>query len=368
MPRPVLYVAITNHGFGHATRAASVAATVQTLCPEIDIILATTAPDWLLESYMAGPYKLRSRAFDVGVIQADSLTMDKSATLTALQTLQTKATDLVVAEAEFLNSAGVGLVLGDIPPLAVPLAHRAGVPCWMMSNFGWDFIYQPWGDEFAAVVDWIQGHFSQCDHLFRLPFHESMAAFPHVTDVGLTGGSPRYGEDHLRSRWDITAPVEKTVLLTFGGLGLAQIPYAGLSTFPDWQFITFDLQAPPLANVRQIQNVPLGSDLDPRSYRPVDLMPLCGRVVSKPGFSTFSEACRLGIPLVTITRDDFAESPLLISGIQAHHPHQVLCAETFFAGDWSFLQATPTPPQSEIPLDREGNSAIAQAIIEFLLT
>jgi predicted glycosyltransferase len=66
MSAPVLYVAITNHGFGHATRAAAVAATIQVLCPDIEIILATTAPEWLLASYLSGPVTLRPQALDVG--------------------------------------------------------------------------------------------------------------------------------------------------------------------------------------------------------------------------------------------------------------------------------------------------------------
>ncbi len=62
----------------------------------------------------------------------------------------------------------------------------------MASNFGWDLIYRPWGGEFVEIADWIVDCFSQCDQLFRLPLHEPMSAFPVVTDVGFTGGSPRY--------------------------------------------------------------------------------------------------------------------------------------------------------------------------------
>jgi hypothetical protein len=356
MSAPVLYVAITNHGFGHATRAAAVAAKIQVLCPDIEIILATTAPEWLLASYLSGPFTLRPQALDVGVLQADSLTMDKGATLAALHRIRQAAPDLVAAESAFLQSAGVGLVLADIPPLAVAVAHGAGVPCWMMSNFGWDFIYRPWGGAFDEIADWIQTQFHQCDRLFRLPFHEAMGAFPRITDVGLTGGTPRYDEDHLRSRWRLTAPIEKTVLLTFGGLGLAQIPYDGLRQFPDWQFITFDRQAPTLDNLRVV---------DDRRYRPVDLMPLCSRVVSKPGYSTFSEASRLGIPIVTVTREDFAESPVMLAALQDHHPHQILTPDAFFVGDWGFLRQLPTLPRTPQRFDLEGNHAIAQAVVDF---
>ena len=77
MERPILYIAITNHGFGHATRTASVAAKIQKLCPEVLLIMVTTAPRWLLEYYIEGDFIHRPRAFDLGVIQADSLMMDQ---------------------------------------------------------------------------------------------------------------------------------------------------------------------------------------------------------------------------------------------------------------------------------------------------
>lgn len=352
-----LYVAITNHGFGHATRAASVAATVKRLAPDIKLILATTAPRWLLESCLEAPFTLRETALDIGVLQQDSLTMDKAATLHALKAIQQKQSELVEQEAAFLQEAGVDLVLGDIPPLVAIAAKTAQIPCWMMSNFGWDFIYRPWGGEFVGIADWIADCFRQCDRLFRLPFHEPMSAFSKVTDVGLVGGSPRYGADELRSRCNITTPRDKTILLTFGGLGLAQVPYDGLQAFPDWQFITFDHKAPDIANLCKISD---------RHLRPVDLMPLCSRIVSKPGFSTFSEACRLNLPIVTVTRDNFAEGPLLINGLQDYSYHQILTPEELLEGDWTFLKEPPNPPRQTQPLSKEGNQDIASAIVDFL--
>lgn len=357
MSSPKLYIAITNHGFGHATRAASVAATAKKLSPKIDLTLATTAPRWLLESYLDVPFTLRETALDIGVLQRDSLNMDKAATLKALQDIQRNQAALVEQEATFLTDAAIDLVLGDIPPLIAIAAKTAKIPCWMMSNFGWDFIYRPWGGEFVAIADWIAECFDQCDRLFRLPFHDSMDAFNSITDVGLVGGSPRYAVDELRSRFKLTAPTARTVLLTFGGMGLAQIPYDTLSRFPDWQFITFDRKAPDRPNLCKIAD---------QALRPVDFMPLCSRVVSKPGFSTFSEACRLGIPVVTVTRDDFAEGPLLVTGLQDYNPHQVLTPPELFESDWTFLKEAPNPPRTTQQLSKTGNQDIAGAIVDLL--
>ena len=357
MPRPVLYIAITNHGFGHATRAASIAATVKTLAPEVDLVLATTAPQWLIDEYLPVEYEYRPVAFDIGVIQPDSLAMDLPATLAKLQAIQTHQQDTVAAEAAYLRQRGVNLVLADIPPLATAIAHAADLPCWMVSNFGWDFIYRAFGPEFAGVADWIGACFGQCDRLFRLPFHEPMTAFPVVEDVGLTGGTPRYEAEDLRSQWNLQIPRDHTVLLTFGGLSLQAIPYDRLTQFPDWQFLTFDLEAPTLPNLFKVPR---------QGYRPVDVMPLCSRIVSKPGYSTFAEACRLDVPIITITRDDFAEGPILIEGVQDHSWHRVVSPEEFFGGDWGFVREPLDPPRTQQVIAKDGNDHIARAIVDYL--
>ena len=356
MPRPILYIAITNHGFGHTTRAASIAATIQKLYPDVLLIIVTTAPRWLLESYIEGDFIYRPRSFDIGVIQADSLTMDKAATLEKLRRLRTQQRSLVAGEVNFIRQNRVDLVLADIPPLAAVISKTASIPCWMSSNFGWDFIYRAWGDEFVEIADWVADCFSQCDHLFRQPFHEPMSAFPVITDVGLTGGSPHYQLDELRAIWGITAPIEQTVLLTFGGLGLQQIPYNNLASYPDWQFKTFDHSAQDLPNLLKITD---------RKYRPVDFMPLCGRVISKPGYSTFAEALRVGVPIVSLYREDFAESDLLIEGIANHAHHQLISSSEFFQGNWKFLHQPPQPPRQSQPLAMDGNEAIAHAVVNY---
>ena len=358
MSRPTLYIAITNHGFGHAVRACSVAAAVQQRCPDILLILATTAPRWLLESYIPGDFIYRPRAFDVGVIQKDSLTMDETATLEKLRQLRTQQRSLIASEVNYLQTNRANLILGDIPPLAAPIAQAAGIPCWMMGNFGWDFIYRPWGGEFAEIADWIAQCYQKCDRLFRLPMCEPMAAFSQVTDVGLTGGTPRYSQREMQQLFNLSAAREQTVILSFGGLGLEAIPYSNLQQFPDWQFITFDHSAPDLPNLVKVVD---------SHYRPVDFLPLCDRIISKPGFSTFSEAMRLGIPIVSLTRQGFAETSLLLEGITNYAPHQIINPEEFFQGNWDFLRQPPQPPQQGNLLPKDGTEAIAQAIIEYFI-
>ena len=356
MPQPIIYFAITSHGFGHAVRAAIVAATLQKIRPDSKIVFVTVAPEWLLKSYVTEDFGYRTRIFDVGVIQSDSLTMDKEATLAKMQHIIAQQEEIIAEEARYIKQNQIGLVLADIPALAVPIAHAAGIPCWMMSNFGWDFIYSYWGEQFSEIVTWTENYYQQCDRLFRLPLAEPMSVFSHVTDVGLTGGTLRRDEADLRHKFNLTAPVEKTILLTFGGLGLQALPYHNLNQFSDWQFITFDHNAPDLSNLVKITD---------RSYRPVDFMPLCGRVVSKPGYSTFSEALYLDIPIVSLTREDFAEAAILLNGIQDYSRHLIVPTTEFFQGNWDFLQQKLLPPRQEDTLAKDGAETIAQAISDY---
>ncbi len=351
-----IYIAITDHGFGHAARTASIAGTLQKRLPSVRLIIVTTAPKWLLDGYIDGEYLYRQRGFDVGVVQADSLKMDLPATLARWGDILDRQDEIVAEEVAFCQAQGVNLIFADAPPIATLIAKKLGVPCWMSSNFGWDFIYRAWGEEFTPIADWIGDCYAQCDRLFRPPLHESMDRFPAIEDIGLTGGDPKYPLVELSTKFNLTQPRERTILLTFGGLSLDAIPYQNLAQFPDYQFIAFDRHAPQLPNLAVITD---------RAYRPVDFMPLCDRVVSKPGYTTYAEALKLGVPIVSLTRSGFAESEIILAGMQDYGYHQVINPEEFFADNWDFLKETVNPPRLDRQIATDGNNSIVTAVVDF---
>ena len=356
MAQFTIYIAVTSHGFGHAVRAATVAEKLQQLRPDIALNLVTVAPEWLLKSYIKGNFVYRQRVFDVGVIQKDSLIMDRQATLSKMREIMSQQEQIIAEEAEYIQKHKIGLILADIPALAAPIARAAGIPCWMMSNFGWDFIYRDWGADFVEIVAWMENYYRKSDRLFRLPLAEPMSAFPHHTNVGLTGSTPQFNHDELRQQFNLVTPLAKTILLTFGGLGLQSIPYENLEHFADWQFITFDPKAPDLPNLLKVTD---------QTLRPLDFMPFCGRVVSKPGYSTFSEALCCDTPIVSLTREGFAEAPVLLNSIQDYAQHQIISTEEFFTGNWDFLHQPLLAPRKTERLSKDGATAIAQEISNY---
>ncbi len=357
MLNPTIYIAITDHGFGHAARTAAIAGRLQKLLPSIKLIIVTTAPKWLLECYIDGDFVYRQLGLDVGVVQTDSLKMDLAATLVRWQAIMAIKDQIIAEEVAFCQEHRVSLVFGDLPALAILIAKKLGVPCWMSGNFGWDFIYRDWGEKFDSITDWIGECYGQCDKLFRVPLHEPMERFPVIEDVGLTGGDPKYPLDRLRDQFNLKQPKTRRILLTFGGLNLDAIPYHNVSQFPDDQFITLDRHAPDLPNLIKI--------LD-QAFRPVDFMPLCDLVLSKPGYSTYAEALKLQIPIVSLTRSGFAEAEIILNGIQDYGDHQVISPDLFFADNWDFLNQPLQPPRLNTKLATDGNHSIASAIVNYL--
>ncbi|MDX2271394.1 MAG: glycosyl transferase [Cyanobacteriota bacterium] len=356
MKKIPIYVAITAHGFGHVSRTAAVLDTLLRLHPDILPIFVTPAPHWLLADYVKGDFLHRPRRLDIGVIQADGLRMDLPATLEQLAALKQQAAQRIAEEVSFIQTNRVRLVVADIPPLASAIAQAAGIPCWMVGNFGWDFIYQEYGDPFRPYVEWIQHLYGQSDRLFRLPLHAPMPGFPHQQAVGLTGAEPLYPPDQVQAELSLESH-RPTVLLTFGGLGLQHFPYQQLAAYPDWQFLTFDTQAPALPNL-----IPLSS----QTWRPVDVMPVCRQIITKPGYGTLSEALRLGIPVTCLERFGFAEAPYLLAGLQQFGRHQILHPSTFLEQPWTFLEQPFRDPSAPDQLPLGGNRAIAEAILNYV--
>ena len=354
---PTLYTAITNHGFGHATRTAAVLDSLQKRSPNIKLIIATTAPRWLLEEYIEGDFVYHQRVFDVGVIQIDSLQTDHEATFAAWQKIRANQADLIANEVKFLQENRVDLIMGDIPPMLSLIAKAAKIPCWMVGNFGWDFIYRDWGGKFIELADEISEAYSHCDRLFRLPFAEPMSSFPNIEDVGLTGASPKYSAEYIRTKFNLDSD-RPTALLTFGGLSLQSIPYQNLANFSDWQFITFDRDAPDLPNLTKANGDRL---------RPVDLMVVCDRLITKPGYGTLAEALRVGVPIVCLTREGFLEAETLIAGVKNYAKHLIISPQEFYKGDWSFLNTPFQAPSlaGVHSLNMDGEVKITQLISEY---
>lgn len=355
-----IYCALTNHGFGHASRIAWLIDGLRQHLASSHFIINSSVPNWFFAAILKDGYELRSFPLDVGIIQHDSLQMDLDATRRAYYALVDHHNSGALArEAQYLVDQQVELIIADAPARATDLAALAGIPVFVTANFTWDFIYQDFGGEFSAIAQLEQQAYQRADRYFRYPFYTPMTPEVNWIDVGLPGATPRYPAEELREKLRLDAAIP-TTLLTFGGMGVSGIPYGALSQFdgrrlPRRQFITLDQSAPQLDNLKVVTD---------RDIFPVDLMILCESVVTKPGFGTFSDAYGLGLTLFSLDRQGFAETPYMLQGLRDHFYHRMVSDKQFFSGDWSFLLEPPHAPQSTQRLPASAAERIARAINE----
>lgn len=349
----LIYVCLSSHGYGHASRTASVLQELAARRPDWRLVLSTAvSADFLRLALGPIPHERRPCRWDVGVAQADALGADPEATLRQLERLDQELPEQLEREVRWLQEQNQsGIVLADVPPAAALLAERVAWPLAWLASFGWDAIYEPMGGEFEARAEACRELYRRGDLLLRCPLDLPMPWGVPELALGLTCSRPRLDVGALRERLQLPADRERCVLISFGGMGKAYDP-ALLRRWPEHVLIGPDAALASEPNGRAF----------PEGVRPLDLMPLCSRLITKPGYSSFAEAFSQGLGVHLVRRSGFAEAPVLEDALQRHGPHRLLEPAAFEAGAWELDQ--PLRPAQRGPLPVDGAATAAEALIE----
>lgn len=337
-----IYVALSGHGFGHAVRTGGILQSLKAMHPDVEMHVISTSPAGFFPAS-----SLRSVSLDVGLVQSDALTIDLAATLKAHRDLRGDK-ELVAREVRYIREHGIKLVLADIPPLAARIAREADVPCLMIGNFGWDYVYRSLGEDFAEMAEEARQDYESADLVFRLPFHEEMAAFRMRIDTPLTGGKSKVDREELSDYFG-RERFERCILCAFGGLGLT-LPLEKAKEYPEILFLTFD-QSPNLPNVKSI----------PPQWRARDVLSIVDGVFTKPGYGMFSDILQAGGKTVyCLERPGFAETELLLMALRQFFRHRLVSREEMLS-DWSFLIQRPSLPANVLQsVALDGDAFIAE--------
>jgi hypothetical protein len=354
----LIYACVSAHGFGHGSRSAAVLTALHQLRPEWRLVISTTLPSaFLATAFGAVPYEQRLLRWDVGMVQADALDSDPPATLVALDQLEEALPQQLAEEAHWIRAQGQPvLVLADVPPAAARLAAAVDAPLVWLASFGWDAIYSPLGGAFRLWADRCADLYRRGNLLLHCPLGMPMPWGVPEQPLGLTAGRPRLSRaesEELAARLDLPEQRDRLILVAFGGMG-ARLDPSLLDRWPNHVFLSSDPELAASPNGRLL----------PAGLRPLELMPRCGRMITKPGYSSFCEALSSGVGLHVVQREGFAEAAVLQGALQRHGWHRLLTQEALFRGDWQLDQ--PLLPPTAEPLPVEGTEQAAEALLNFL--
>src|SRR5215213_8444801 len=160
---------ITGHGFGHARRSVEVVKELLRLRPDLQVYFRTTANPAIFEELPGEKIQLQRVELDPGAIERDLFTIDHEATIKAVREAMGRRKRVIASEMEFLKQQRIRLILCDIPFMAGDIAAAAGVPIIGITNFTWDWIYEPFSPSNFDLKE-IQNSYTKMPTLLKIPF------------------------------------------------------------------------------------------------------------------------------------------------------------------------------------------------------
>jgi len=353
--------AISGHGFGHASRVIEVINALLARRPQVRVEVRTSAPRWLFDLTVRGPFGFSEVAGDVGVVQVDSLRLDIPATLGRAAEFYGDFTERSRVEARALAALGTRLVVADVPPLALAAAARVGVPAVGLTNFTWEWIYEGYigGDrQLAWIPETIREAHAGAEEAWRLPLGGGFGGFRRVADLPFVARhSHRTAEEVRRG---LRLPTDRpVVLVSFGGFGLEGLPLAQVAAAGRFALVTTDTPHPGAAPAHHRPDVvqPTAAGLfvvDERAlyahgWRYEDLVAAADVVVTKPGYGIVSECVANRTAVLYTARGEFAEYDALVAGMPRHLRCAFIDHGDLLGGRWlphlEDVLAQPPPPE-----------------------
>jgi hypothetical protein len=352
---------ISAHGYGHGTRSCSIIRAIQRNYPQVSVHVVSRLPASFLSNRIGAlRIPIRSKSFDTGMVQVDSIRVDVKATLSKVEQLYSQRKTWISQEAAFLKENDIRLIVVDIPAMPIEAAAALSIPCLAIGNFAWDWIYSAYvlqDPRWKSIVEIFREEYAKTDLLLRLPFCEAMSAFPHIEDIPLVAAPGTFRREEI-ARLTGSDPQKKWILLSFATLEWDDPALASVEQLEEYEFFTVQPLAWQRRNIHALD----------REY--VDFSSVIASVdavISKPGFGILSDCVVNCKPLIYADRSDFAEYAVLEMAIRKYLKHIHIPAADLYRGDLRrSLESIWERPDPIETLLSGGDEVAARRIMQFL--
>ncbi|MGH7146832.1 MAG: hypothetical protein ACREIJ_02895, partial [Nitrospiraceae bacterium] len=244
---PLIWAAISAHGFGHAAQVVPVLNALGRLVPDLRVILRTTVPASFFKDRLVIPWEFSAVQQDVGCIQDGPLKIDIDATWAAHQRFHETWEARLSNEVAAMQAASPTLLIADTPYLALEAGSRAQIPTVALASFTWDLVLKEYchasDNPHQQLIQCIRGSYAKALMALRITPAPRIDTFANMIDIGPIASPASPERDRLASVLAM-APNERTVLVGFGGIPLTSIPLEQMDQLDHYRFL-FDGPVPP---------------------------------------------------------------------------------------------------------------------------
>jgi len=309
---------ISDHGFGHAGRSVAIIEILLQRGTEIKII-SSVPIEWFNDALpINSGISIFQIKVDVGVIQLSSVENDITATLSALKehwSLLSQKEELITNE---LKSWGAEEVVFNITALAPRIASKLGIPSIGISNFTWEFIYEPFiniNNEFKHYIQLHSDSYRLSTALIKAPYSCNMDQ--HQVPIFEIPWYGRKGLNKMDARKKIGLNITdeiKILMYSFGGHNF-KLDTSKWDIPENWRMIWVDNSN----TLESIDRVLLfnPTQMKAKGIAYLDLICASDVVVCKTGFGVVSEIILNNIPAALFTdRPGFVEHAYLAKAMK----------------------------------------------------
>ena len=352
---PLIWAAISGHGFGHAAQVVPVLNALGHLVPNLRALLRTTVPTAFFKDRLTIPWEISAVQQDIGCVQNGPMTIDVEATWREHHRFHSSWDDRLQTEIEAVRVADPDIVLADTPYLALAAGKAAAIPTIALISFTWDLVLSeyiaPPSVDGGAILQLIRQAYAQADLALRITPAPKMEIFQRVIDIGPIAEPAPSAREQLTECLGL-APGERTVLVGFGGIPLTSVPFDKLESLSTYRFL-FDGPVPE-ESTRFLSTKSL-----PFSFK--RLMASVDVIMTKPGYGTLVEAVALQTPMVYVRRYNFADEQPLVEYLHRYGRGVELSLDDFTNGHWEEalhrVHSLPVPPAPVVPATGAGDAA-----------
>jgi hypothetical protein len=328
------------------------------LLPRARIFVKSMAPADIFHIDGRDGPRIFATAIDPGVVEDGLFKIDWPSSIERLVRFLDERAEIVAAETAWIREHAVDLVVADIPFLAGEIAYAAGIPCIGISNFLWDWVYEPMlaGDARAADLLWtVHDAYARFHSILRLPFAHAMTC-ARIVDVPLLGSTSARAPQDVLAKIGLSVDDRRArVLVSLRGSAAQTAVERIASQERETMFLIVGETLPSNPdNVIALRSADLAFP---------DVLSIVDVVVAKPGYGVVSSCVVNRKRLLCVPRLGFREDAMLLSGAAQQTPIAPLPLAEFEAGDWGqrlrdFLQAEVP----DLQIDRSGASVCANYI------
>lgn len=351
-----LYAAISHHGYGHLAQTAPILNALADLAPGLDLIVRSALPTAVLARRVRAPFRHLEAATDCNFVMHDSLHIDLPASEAAYRAFHADWPRRVATEAEGLAALGVDLVYSNVGYLPLAAARAAGIPSVALCSLNWADIFAHYLGHrpgTGAMLDAMRAAYAGADRFLRPRPAMPMADLGNAFAIPPVAQAGRARQDELRAHLGLKRG-DRIVLIGLGGIP-HRLPVEDWPVLPGVTWLVPDEWGAARPDVR-------GFDATGMVY--ADLLASADALVTKPGYGSFVEAVRAGVPVLYLPRPDWPEAPYLIDWLRASGRAREIDAARLAAGrlqdDLEALWAMPVPA----PIQADGAEVAARHLLD----